>query len=112
MKLLFYGRLAEAIGPELEVVVSPGSSVGDVRERLAVEHPDAAGVLRNGRALSFVHLLTGATAIGVEIQPELVRAARERAARLRLSRLTTLEGDATSIMGAAMGTRPPSHRTS
>jgi SAM-dependent methyltransferase len=54
-----------------------------------------------GRALSFVHLLTGATAIGVEIQPELVRAARERAARLRLSRLTTLEGDATSIMGAA-----------
>ena len=54
MKLLFYGRLAEAIGPELEVVASPGSSVGDVREKLAVEHPDAAGVLRNGRALSFV----------------------------------------------------------
>ncbi len=54
-----------------------------------------------GRALSFVHLLTGATAIGVEIQPELVRAASERAARLRLSRVTTLEADATSVTGAA-----------
>ena len=54
-----------------------------------------------GRALSFVHLLTGATAIGVEIQPELVRAARSRAARLRLSRVSTLEGDATQVTGAA-----------
>jgi len=54
-----------------------------------------------GRALSFVHLLTGATAIGVEIQPELVRAARARVARLRLPRVTTLEGDATSVTGAA-----------
>lgn len=54
MKVLFYGRLAEAIGPELEVGASPGSSVADVRERLAAEHPDAAGVLRSKRALSFV----------------------------------------------------------
>lgn len=54
-----------------------------------------------GRALTFVHLLTGATAIGIEIQPELVRAARETAARLRLSRVTTLEGDASSVTGSA-----------
>jgi sulfur-carrier protein len=54
MKVLFYGRLAEAIGPELEVDASPGSSVADVRERLAAEHPNAAAVLRNKRALSFV----------------------------------------------------------
>jgi molybdopterin converting factor small subunit len=54
MKVLFYGRLAEALGPELEIGAAPGSSVADVRERLAAEHPDAAGVLRNKQALSFV----------------------------------------------------------
>jgi SAM-dependent methyltransferase len=54
-----------------------------------------------GRALTFVHLLTGATAIGIEIQPELVRAARETAARLHLPAVTTLEGDATSVTGVA-----------
>jgi molybdopterin converting factor small subunit len=54
LKLLFYGRLAEAIGTELEVAVSPGLSVADVRELLAAQHPDAAGVLRHKKALSFV----------------------------------------------------------
>jgi len=54
MKILFYGRLAEAIALELEVGASPGSSVADVRERLAAEHPGAAAVLRNERALSLV----------------------------------------------------------
>ena len=54
MKVLFYGRLAEAIGPEAEVGALPGSSVAEVRDRLAVEHPDAAEVLRDRRALSFV----------------------------------------------------------
>ena len=54
MKVLFYGRLAEAIGPQLELGVVPGCSVADVRARLAAEHPDAAAVLQNRRALSFV----------------------------------------------------------
>ena len=54
MKVLFYGRLAEAIGPELEVDASPGSSVAEVRDRLAAEHPDVEEVLRGKRALSFV----------------------------------------------------------
>jgi molybdopterin converting factor small subunit len=54
MKILFYGRLAEAIGAELEVGAAIGSTVAEVREKLAAEHPDAAGVLRNKRALSFV----------------------------------------------------------
>jgi hypothetical protein len=53
------------------------------------------------RASSLVHLMTGATAVGVENQPELVRAARARTARLGLSRVTTLEGDATRVTGAA-----------
>lgn len=54
MKVLLYGRLAEAIGPELDVGVLPGCSVGELRDRLAAEHPGAAGVLRNKRARSFV----------------------------------------------------------
>ena len=56
-----------------------------------------------GRATAFVHLLSGASAIGVEIQPRLVVAARALAARLRASRILSLEGDAaalTSVMAS------------
>jgi molybdopterin converting factor small subunit len=54
MKVLFYGRLAEAIGPELEVGARPGSSVADVRERIVSDHPHVEQVLRSKRALSLV----------------------------------------------------------
>ena len=54
MKVVFYGRLAEEIGAELEVSVLPGSSVADVREMIAAEHPNVAGVLLSRRALSVV----------------------------------------------------------
>jgi len=50
-----------------------------------------------GRAASFVHLLTGAEVLGVEVQPRLVGAARELAERLRLARITFVEGDASSL---------------
>jgi len=54
MKVVFYGRLAEEIGAELEVSVLPGCSVADVREMIAAEHPEVAGVLLSRRALSVV----------------------------------------------------------
>ena len=54
MKVLFYGRLAEAIGPELEIDAHPGCSVGELRERLIVEHPQAERPLRSRRALACV----------------------------------------------------------
>jgi SAM-dependent methyltransferase len=47
-----------------------------------------------GRAAALVHLLTGASAMGVEVQPALVAAARELVARLRLSGVSFVEGDA------------------
>jgi SAM-dependent methyltransferase len=47
-----------------------------------------------GRAAALVHLLTGARAVGLEIQPPLVAAARELAARLGLTDLAFVEGDA------------------
>lgn len=50
-----------------------------------------------GRATALVHLLTGAGAIGVEIQPELVNAAHGVTARLGLSRVACIEGDAATV---------------
>lgn len=52
-----------------------------------------------GRAATFVHLLTGASAVGLEIQPRLVRAAQDLTARLRLSRVSSIEGDAVESTG-------------
>lgn len=49
-----------------------------------------------GRATLFTHLLTGATAIGVEIQPHLVRMARDLATRLQ-ARCTVVSGDAARL---------------
>jgi SAM-dependent methyltransferase len=53
-----------------------------------------------GRAAALAHLLTGATAIGLEIQPHLVRAARDLALRLDLPRLSFVEGDATRLLAS------------
>jgi SAM-dependent methyltransferase len=55
-----------------------------------------------GRAVALVHLLTGARAVGVEIQPPLVAAARAHATRLRLPDLSFVEGDAVE-RAAALG---------
>lgn len=52
-----------------------------------------------GRAALFVHLLTGAAAIGVEIQSALVHASRDFAARRGLPRVATVHGDAAAVTG-------------
>jgi SAM-dependent methyltransferase len=53
-----------------------------------------------GRAAALVHLLTGASVVGLEIQPHLVTAARELAARLGLPRASFVEGDAPGLTDA------------
>jgi len=50
-----------------------------------------------GRAALLVHLLTGASAIGVEIQPELVAHSRNYAQQLNLSGISIVAGDATEL---------------
>jgi len=50
-----------------------------------------------GRVTALVHLLTGAGAIGLEIQPELVAVARDMIGRLGLSRVACIEGDAAAF---------------
>jgi SAM-dependent methyltransferase len=50
-----------------------------------------------GRAALLAHLLTGAEAIGVEIQRHLVMAARDACARLQASGVSIVEGDAPAL---------------
>jgi molybdopterin converting factor small subunit len=54
MRVLFYGRLAETIAPEIALDVAEPTSVADLRQRLAIEHPAAAATLRSARALACV----------------------------------------------------------
>lgn len=51
-----------------------------------------------GRATALVHLLTGASAIGIEIQSALVRVARE-VSRAVSPRIATVHGDAVALAG-------------
>jgi hypothetical protein len=50
-----------------------------------------------GRAMLLAHFLTGAAAIGLEIQPALVRISREIEKRMNVSGVSTLEGDAVEL---------------
>ena len=50
-----------------------------------------------GRASAFVHMLTGARVIGIEVQPALVRTARELTERLALSSVSYVEGDVATM---------------
>src|SRR5215831_18322971 len=52
-----------------------------------------------GRATVLMHLLTGAAAIGLEIQPSLVHASRELAKRLGTEQVSVVEGDAALTTG-------------
>lgn len=50
-----------------------------------------------GRAATLVHLLTGAGAIGIEVQPALALASRDLASRLRLPGVSFVTGDASTL---------------
>ncbi len=52
-----------------------------------------------GRAALVAHLLTGAAAVGIEIQPALVRASRDLAGRVGIERFHAVEGDAVRLTG-------------
>jgi hypothetical protein len=52
-----------------------------------------------GRAAVLVHLLTGASAIGIEIQPALIHASRGLTTRLTALRFSPVQGDAAELAG-------------
>lgn len=54
MKILFYGRLADAMGRELDIDAPTRSSVGELRQSLVDDHPELAGGLDSKRARSCV----------------------------------------------------------
>jgi len=51
VKVLFYGRLADAIGHEIEIEAGGACSVAELRRRMAAIHPDAADALVRSRAV-------------------------------------------------------------
>jgi len=55
-----------------------------------------------GRAAALMHVVTGAAAIGLEIQPALVQASRDLASRLGMGRVSIVEGDAALTTGMIM----------
>lgn len=55
-----------------------------------------------GRAAVLVHLLTGAAALGIEVQATLVLASRELASRVNASRFAVVKGDAAQLAGPLM----------
>lgn len=54
MKVKFYGRLAEAIGSELDFAAEPGCSVSELRDRIAAAHPESADHLCSAKARTCV----------------------------------------------------------
>jgi len=101
-------RLGElpADGPELPrgcvpYLPCPVDALLRVVEQVPVRASDVfvEGGSGAGRAAALVHLLTGASVIGIEIQSGLVLAARDLVARLLLSRIACVEGDAVKLTG-------------
>ena len=54
MRILFFGRLAESIGREVDVDVAAPCAVTDVRRRLAELYPHAASDLASPRVRAVV----------------------------------------------------------
>jgi molybdopterin converting factor small subunit len=54
MRVLFYGRLADRFGMEVDLDTEIGSSIADVRQRLASEHPGSAADLMSKRVVACV----------------------------------------------------------
>jgi molybdopterin converting factor small subunit len=65
MKILFYGRLAEAIGSELELETPSDASVAEVRGRLCVLYPQVSATLQSRRTRACI----GNRLVGDEHRP-------------------------------------------
>lgn len=54
MKVLFYGRLADSLGPQVQVDAPEDCTVAQLREKLIAAYPGAAEMFRNRRTRAFV----------------------------------------------------------
>lgn len=93
-------------GPQLPMGCAPYLPCGVETLLRAIEHANitASDVFVDvgaglARTTTFVHLMTGASAIGLEIQPALVSASSDLTARLNTTRIATVHGDAARMAG-------------
>ena len=49
MKVRFYGKLADLFGSERDIAIEPPCTVAELREQLAMKHPQAAELLQHRR---------------------------------------------------------------
>jgi molybdopterin converting factor small subunit len=63
LRVRFYGRLSDAIGREINLVAA-GSSVAEIRARLASQHPAATEWLGRSRALIAGSVVTNEHLVG------------------------------------------------
>lgn len=54
MRVVFFGRLKEAIAPDLELDLPSGSPIAQLREALIADYPAAAAALSNRRSRACV----------------------------------------------------------
>ena len=54
MKISFYGRLADVLGPEMEVELAGSRSVAELRDHLAGLRPESAAALGSKRVRACV----------------------------------------------------------
>lgn len=54
MRILFYGRLADVFGTEVDLDTEAGSSIADIRQRLASAYPGSAADLMRKRVVACV----------------------------------------------------------
>lgn len=54
MKVLFYGKLRDAFGHELEIRFNAPCTVAGLRRQLVAQHPNAAEALQEKRVRAFV----------------------------------------------------------
>lgn len=54
MKVLFYGRLADMIGRQIEIEMTQPCSIAALRERIAAAHPAAAEAIGSERVRACV----------------------------------------------------------
>jgi molybdopterin converting factor small subunit len=54
MKITFYGRLADVVGRELDLLVEKPCTIARLRQRIATSFPAAAGLLEDRRVRACV----------------------------------------------------------
>ncbi len=54
MRILFYGALADTLGPQVEVAAREDWTIAQLREKLIAAHPGAERMLCNQRTRAFV----------------------------------------------------------